>query len=93
MGELTRRTFLARSSIAAAALTGGVAAVAKLATSTPPVLSATSATPVAVPALGQPLVAHVRNIATGEVAVLMGTQEVIYRDVAVVQRLLGALRG
>jgi hypothetical protein len=92
MGELTRRTFLARASIAAAAVTGGVAVTNRMASAAIPVAAAAPAVRGPAPSLGEPLVAHVRNIATGEVAVLMGTREVVYRDRALVARLLGVVR-
>ena len=58
-------------------------------------ISGVTATPAvrgAAPSVGEPLVAHVRNVATGEIAVLMGTREVVYRDRALVGRLLGVMR-
>lgn len=92
MGELTRRTFLARASIATAAVTGGAAVINSMVASAIPAATAMPAVRGVAPALGEPLVAHVRNIATGEVAVLMGTREVVYRDRALVARLLGVVR-
>ena len=92
MGELTRRTFLARASIATAAVTGGAAAISSMMASAIPAATAMPAVRGVTPALGEPLVAHVKNIATGEVAVLMGTREVVYRDRALVARLLGVVR-
>lgn len=91
MGKLTRRTFLARASVAAAAATGGAAALADLATSAVPAAAAGPTVRAATQTRGEPLVAHVRSIATGEVAVMMGTREVVYRDRALVARLLGAV--
>ena len=91
MGQLSRRSFLARASIATAAVTSGAAVINSM-TSAIPAAAAIPAARGAAPALGEPLVAHVRNIATGEVAVLMGTREVVYRDRALVARLLGAVR-
>jgi hypothetical protein len=41
-------------------------------------------------ALSGPLVAHVRDFNTGEIAVLIGEREVIYRDPDLVMRLLKA---
>ena len=91
MGELTRRRFLARASIATAAITGGAAVINRMAALAIPAAAATPAVMGGPSALGEPLVAHVRNIATGEVAVLMGTREVVYRDRALVARLLGVV--
>jgi hypothetical protein len=39
-----------------------------------------------------PLVAHVRDFTTGEVAVLVGTREIIYRDPELVVRLVNAAK-
>jgi hypothetical protein len=38
------------------------------------------------------MVAHVRNANTGEVALMVGTREIIYRDPGLVARLVGAAR-
>ncbi len=92
MSEVTRRTFLARASIAAAGVTGGAAVINSVVASAIPAAAAIPAVRGVAPVLGEPLVAHVRNIATGEVAVLMGTREVVYRDRALVARLLGVVR-
>ncbi|HEY3238456.1 MAG TPA: hypothetical protein VGL92_02740 [Acidimicrobiia bacterium] len=37
----------------------------------------------------QGLIAHVRNAATGEISVMVGTREVIHRDRSLVMRLMG----
>jgi hypothetical protein len=42
--------------------------------------------------VGSDVVAHVRNASTGEVAVMVGTSEVVYRDPQLVGRLLAAAR-
>ena len=91
MGQLTRRTFLARASIATAAVTGGAAVISSIPASAISAATATPAVRGVAPSVGEPLVAHVRNVATGEVAVLMGTREVVYRDRALVARLLGVV--
>jgi hypothetical protein len=43
-------------------------------------------------ALGTDVVAHVRDASTGDVAVMVGTSEVVYRDPQLVGRLLAAAR-
>lgn len=91
MTKLTRRKFLTRATIAAAAVTGGAATLAGM--EAPAVLAAAPQARSPRPRRSDALVAHVRNISTGEVAVLMGTREVVYRDRALVARLLGAVRG
>jgi hypothetical protein len=92
VGQLTRRTFLARASIATAAVTGGAAVLSSMPASAISAATAAPAVRGVAPSVGEPLVAHVRNVATGEVAVLMGTREVVYRDRALVGRLLDVMR-
>lgn len=99
MARVSRRIFLLRSSIAAAA--AGVAATA------PALVGAigtavTSDGPVAedlVPAgdaeaadVSEPLVAHVKDLSTGEISVYTGTREVITRDPQLANRLARVLR-
>jgi hypothetical protein len=38
--------------------------------------------------LGEHLIVHVRDVASGEISVMAGTSEVVYRDADVVARLL-----
>lgn len=87
MAELTRRSFLTHASIGVAggALVGGLTAPPRLAgiplwTGAMPAAAATE--PV------QNLIAHVRNVATGEIAVMVGTREVIHRDRSLALRLM-----
>ncbi len=42
--------------------------------------------------MAEPLVAHVRDLASGEIAVMSGAREVIIRDTQIVSRLLKATR-
>ena len=92
MGGVTRRAFLARAGVTAAAAAGGGAALASLTTAAVPAAAALRGTRPAKPTPADALVAHVRNIRTGEVAVLMGKREVVIRDRPLVARLLGAVR-
>lgn len=80
-----RRRFITQTSIAAAAL-AIVPALShvQLAPSAP-------AAPSPAPALAEPLTAFVRDAKTGEVALFVGTREVIVRDAALVARLVQAL--
>ena len=92
MADLTRRRFLTRASLGAAA---GLAAVSGLAL--PKLISATAdgstaeAAPDLTP-LGEDVVAHVRDASKGEIAVMSGNREVTYRDPQLVGRLLKAAR-
>jgi hypothetical protein len=86
MLELTRRSFLTHASIglAGGTLVGGLTGL--------PGLAALPLGGMALPARAaepvQGLIAHVRNVATGEIAVMVGTREVIHRDRALAVRLL-----
>ena len=81
-----RRRFITQTSIAAAAALAIVPALShvQLAPSGP-------AAPVPAPALAEPLTAFVRDAQTGEIALFVGTREVIVRDAALVARLVQAL--
>jgi hypothetical protein len=87
MAKMTRRGFI-KDATAGAAAVGAIAVV--------PGMAAVHAAPKdwAAHASGAqvegPLVAHVRNFKTGEVAVLVGTREVIIHDHALVSRLVRA---
>jgi hypothetical protein len=89
MAKLTRRGFIRRTSIGAATI-GALAAA--------PGLAAAQASPrarisdLSTAELHEPLVAHVRNAALGEIALLVGTREVIVRDPELVVRLVKAAR-
>ena len=48
--------------------------------------------PVDLTAVGDDVVAHVRDASTGEVALLVGTRELVYHDPALVGRLLAGAR-
>ena len=84
MAKLTRRGFIKKTSIGAATL-GALGAV--------PGLAEVEAAPQP-HAAGQhePLLAHVRNRATGEIALLVGTREVVIHDRELVMRLVKAAR-
>jgi len=72
------------AAVPAMAVESELPAVTAPATSAPE-LSAAAAT------LTEPLFAHVSNLATGEISLLVGTQEIVYRDPELVQRLLRAI--
>jgi hypothetical protein len=87
MAEVTRRRFLLRSTLglSAAAVGGALVATApRLLPARALVADTTSA------GRSGPLVLHVRNAATGEVALMVDTTEFVYRDRELVARLLDA---
>jgi hypothetical protein len=85
MAELTRRTFLTHASIgmAAGAVTGGLVAVPLGKDPLGPVETPTPVAPESV----EGLIAHVRNLSTGEIALMVGTREVIRQDRSLTARL------
>ena len=85
--KLSRRKFLTTAAIGAAAV--GVATAAPNA-----VKLASGFVPAVSNAAGSgPLVAYVRDASTGEVAVMMGTKEIVLKDFGLVSRLLGMIAG
>ena len=91
MAELTRRSFLTHASIgvgvAGGALAGGLTSLPRRAEIPLGTATAAAATePV------QNLIAHVRDVSTGEIAVMVGTQEVIHRDRSLALALLDVAR-
>jgi hypothetical protein len=88
MNDLSRRRFLGHGSLGvlagALAVVPGLSAVFKMPA---PAISAGSE-----PALAGPLVAHVRDLTSGEILLLVGTQEVIHRDRDLAARLYAAAR-
>lgn len=84
MADLTRRKFLAQASLSVAGSGVALAALGKL-----PIPRSSASSRKARAASQGPIVAHVRNAETGEVAVMTGTNEVVYRDPELVERLLG----
>lgn len=89
MADFTRRRFLVQSSLGLSAAAAGAAA----AVVAPRVLSAAVPAPVVDlngVELAGPLVVHVRSAASGEVSLMVGTSETVFRDRELVNRLLGA---
>jgi hypothetical protein len=87
LGALSRRRFLSHAPVVAAvgmAAAGGFGAIRGVFTSRAP--AAVEGT--ALSSLGEHLIVHVRDVASGEISVMAGTSEVVYRDADVVARLL-----
>ncbi len=99
MSGFTRRTFL-KSTSAAAVAAGGLAtpvfpaAVGALETSAPADTAAAdqAAAEPGIADLGEPLIAHVRDLATGEIGLFTGTREVTVLDPSLAARLARAIR-
>jgi len=93
MGAINRRLFLMRSSMAVAA--AGMATVLAPAVTTaeseaPAAGSAASAADGATATMSEPLVAHVRDLASGEIGLYSGTREVTFHDTGLANRLFNA---
>jgi hypothetical protein len=91
MGEknvnVSRRAFLSRASLSvvlagAAAAVPGLGAVVRL--------PAAPGTTPDLPLVAEPLVAHVRDLASGELSLMVGTDHVVLRDANLAARLYGA---
>jgi anaerobic selenocysteine-containing dehydrogenase len=94
--EISRRRFLRGASLGVAA---GVAAAAALPSAASLVAAApsgskrpTTAEDTDLSAVGSDVIAHVRDASTGEIAVIVGGSERVYRDPALVARLLAGAR-
>jgi hypothetical protein len=89
--ELTRRGFIARTSVgvgmAAAGAAGAVATIPQLWAA---VSTATSDADLSWDRPAETLIVHVRDVRRGEVALMAGTREVVYRDPQLVATLLRA---
>ncbi|MDQ2742421.1 MAG: twin-arginine translocation signal domain-containing protein [Chloroflexota bacterium] len=88
--KLTRRGFFKQTTIGAAAL--GVLPwipLSGVATSDTAEVDTSELSPAF---LSGPLVAHVRDLATGEISVMSGLKEVIFRDPQLVAKLVKAAR-
>ena len=87
MNPLSRRTFIARGSLAAV-LAGAAAVVPSLGT-----VLKMPATPMAAgaqPPMTEPLIAHVRDVNSGEIALLFGNKKVVHHDPELAARLYAA---
>jgi hypothetical protein len=92
MTKQTRRGFLKQTSVSLATL--GVLTTVPLAASpevTDVAVSDAAMAELSAAELAGPLIAHVRDLAAGEISLLVGTQEIIYRDPELVLRLLRAM--
>jgi hypothetical protein len=95
MKKQTRRSFLVKTSLSTAVLTtvAGLGVVPGTLEASAAGLSSDDrpATRPSPAEMSGPLVAYVRDLKAGEVSILVGSQEIIYRDPEFVQRLLRAL--
>jgi hypothetical protein len=98
MASVSRRTFLTRSSaaVAAAGIASAIpalpAAVTSLGADAPAVDETVTAADAEWADAAGPLIAHVRDLSTGEIGLFNGTREVVTRDPQLALRLFRALR-
>ena len=93
---LSRRSFITRGSVAVAAAgvvasNPGLASALSIGGSEAPAADSAIAD-AAAGTMTEPLVAHVRDLASGEISVYSGTQEVVFRDPGLAHRLFNARR-
>lgn len=87
MINVNRRSFLRQTTAGAAAVAIVAAAPAAMsghALPTPPSIELSG------PTMTAPLMAYVRNVTAGEIALMVGTREVVIRDVDLARRLMKA---
>ena len=91
MAKLARRGFLKRTtaSVATLGVMASVPTAALTALTEAPQVTETAGTDLSSLSLAEgPVIAHISNLATGEVSLLSGTQEIVFRDPDLVMRLL-----
>ncbi len=95
MEKHNRRVFLRQTSMAVGAASA-VAAVPGLPAALGSAVTRTAESPVprklTGASLAEPLVAHVRDVATGEIDLFVGTEQITYRDPELATRLFKATR-
>jgi hypothetical protein len=83
MGGVTRRRFLANTSLGLGVAVTGLAAVSAL--------DATGRSGARPGSLPEPVILHVRDVSKGEVMILAGTTQVVIRDRELVSHLISAV--
>jgi hypothetical protein len=94
LAKLTRRGFIGQTTASVATI-GVLAAVPGLAAApemTDVVASDTAAAELSTTTFSESVVAHVSDLASGEITIMSGTKEIILRDTDLVMRLLKAVR-
>ena len=90
MAKVSRRGFIMKTSMGVATM--GLFSAAPTLAAEPEATNATiTELSTSAAAISGPLIAHVSDFATGEISLMVGTQEIIYRDPELVQRLLRAV--
>jgi hypothetical protein len=90
MKPVSRRAFLRQASMGAAAVGVATTVPSFLRPSKGKAGAATPAVPAGHVTQDGPLVAHIDDVNSGEITVMMGTRQVTYRNDEIARRLLGA---
>jgi hypothetical protein len=94
LAKLTRRGFIGQTTASVATI-GVLASIPTLVAApemTDVVASDSAATELSATTFSESVVAHVSNLASGEVTIMSGTREIVLRDADLVMRLLKAIR-
>ena len=94
MAKLTRRGFIGQTtaSVATISVLAAIPTLAAAPEMTDVVASDTAAAELSATTFSESVVAHVSDLASGEVTIMSGTKEIVLRDADLVMRLLKAVR-
>ncbi|MDQ6782929.1 MAG: hypothetical protein M3063_05695 [Actinomycetota bacterium] len=98
MSDISRRLFLKRGSFTVAAagavvaIPGAAGLLSEAEAEGPAVTKNAGAVSSSTTSLAQPLIAHVKDLSTGEISLFMGEHEFTYRDPQMAARLFQAAR-
>src|ERR1022692_2150021 len=98
MPELSRRTFLIRGSVGAAAVAVGSAVpglssfLTAAESEAPAADEAAASAAVGAPTMTEPFIAHISALRTGEMSLFMGEREFTINDPGLANRLFGAAK-
>ena len=93
MAKLTRRGFIGQTTagVATIAVLAAIPTLAAAPEMTDVVASDTAAAELSATTFSESVVAHVSDLASGEVTIMSGTKEIVLRDADLVMRLLKAV--
>jgi hypothetical protein len=94
LAKLTRRGFIGQTtaSVATISVLAAVPTLVAAPEMTDVVASDTAAAELSATTFSESVVAHVSNLASGEITIMSGTKEIILRDADLVMHLLKAIR-
>jgi hypothetical protein len=98
MAELSRRTFLIRGSVGAAAVAAGTALpglssfLTTAETEAPAADEAATSAAADAPSMTEPFIAHINDLQTGQMSLYVGEREFTINDPGLASRLFGAAK-